>query len=103
MKTDRCAVLAVKIMLLGGVLAGCQKGDRQHPITQIGGVVEVTYESGSTTWQSTTREACHAELAEQPPTLAAGHVWYREPKNGAEAFLRCLRKQPHVLAVALPR
>ena len=74
-----------------------------HVTVRLGGVIEVSYEVGSHAWVNAAEWACGTKPTSQPDSLAEGHVWYAEPRVGEPQLLSCLRRQPHVLAVALPR
>ncbi len=70
---------------------------------QIGGVIEVSYEVGSNGWVEAAERACKTSPTSQPGSLARGHIWYAEPRMCENELPACLRRQPHVLAIALPR
>jgi len=83
-------------------VTACGGGGNQAGV-QLGGVIEVSYEVGSHAWIVAAERACRTRPASQPASLARGHVWYAEPRVGEAELLSCLRRQPHILAVALPR
>ncbi len=83
-------------------VTACGSGGNQAKV-QLVGAIEVSYEVGSHAWVEAAERACRTRTTSQPGSLARGHVWYAEPRVGETELLSCLRRQPHVLAVALPR
>ena len=102
-----CVKLKAVPQLKGVLLAlltvtACGGGGNQAGV-QLGGVIEVSYEVGSHAWIVAAERACRTRPTSQPASLARGHVWYAEPRVGEAELLSCLRRQPHILAVAIPR
>jgi len=99
--------VSVMLIALGTALgaSGCSPAapDGGYGHATIGGVIEVAYETGPVTWRTDTERACKPKPTSQPDSLAPGHVWYAEPRDGESELLACLKGRPHVLSVALPR
>lgn len=91
------------IPLCFAAVAACTGGSTPHANATYGGVIEVHFDTASSTTQAEVQRACQLDPLPSPASLSDHARWYRDPGGaGRAAALKCLHGQKPVTSEALP-